>query len=258
VICDANINFTSAQHDTRPVAEIVTSAAFEDSHVALFVTSREVPSDIRAVADNWNDDADVEVFPTTTALTVVVGVGAVRFGDRRSFPHATSTIAQLVMSAATTPRRLAFPRSRCIIHPSGLGNSKVAATRRRSNITHVEHTPVRNGAIPNTRFLTGEIQRMQTISGAAIKSDGAFDKTARGELRIGRTEPRRSRRAPANPVFPHLAVQRRPIDTKPVRGFGLVPVCAFERLKDGHTFDVGERQIRRDNEFRSDGRFVAQ
>lgn len=86
----------------------MASVGFEDSHDALLVTSRDVPSDIRAVAVSWNDAPDVDAPVTTTAVTVVVGVGAVALAGR-SLPHAIVMIVSPAKTAAMRILRTVLP-----------------------------------------------------------------------------------------------------------------------------------------------------
>ena len=57
---------------TRPVDETFASALLEDCHVDTFVTSRTLPSDIRADADSWTDEEVRAPLVTVTPATVAV------------------------------------------------------------------------------------------------------------------------------------------------------------------------------------------
>jgi hypothetical protein len=75
---------------TIPVDETVARRGFDDSHVAAFVTSRAVPSDIRAEAVSLKEAAPVDALVTTTVETDAPG--AVGLAAPPLLPHAARVI----------------------------------------------------------------------------------------------------------------------------------------------------------------------
>jgi hypothetical protein len=83
---------------TIPVDETPARRGFDDSHVAAFVTSRAVPSDIRAEAVSLRGAAPVDALVTTTVETVAAP-GPV--GLEAPPPHA----ARVIIATPAIPSR---------------------------------------------------------------------------------------------------------------------------------------------------------
>jgi hypothetical protein len=93
---------------TRPLADTVASALFDDVHVAVLVTSCVVPSDSVATAENWD-------VPPIAGAAPVTAIDATVDGAVEDPPHAKASTTSGPETAIEIRRRICMAFSSNVV-----------------------------------------------------------------------------------------------------------------------------------------------